>query len=92
MTGRRVGATIAFGWLAGLAITVGARDRIISTLRGGAFDEWLALLTLVALFAGCWWAGRRLRASESGSGSSSPASCSTAKRSKGLSSLNDRMT
>lgn len=64
--GQRAGAPILFGWLAGVAIAIGARDRIIATLKGGAIDEWVALFTLVALLAGSWWAGNRRRASDSG--------------------------
>jgi peptide/nickel transport system permease protein len=59
LRGQRAGAPILFGWLAGVAIAIGARDRILATFTGGSFDAWLALLTLVALLAGSWWAGNR---------------------------------
>ncbi len=57
--GQRAGAPILFGWLAGWAIAIGARDRIVTTLEGGAIDGWLALITLLALLTGSWWAGNR---------------------------------
>lgn len=70
LSGRRAGAPILFGWLSGVAIAIGARDRIIATVTGGPIDEWLALLTLVVLLAGSWWAGNRRPATESVDGRS----------------------
>ena len=61
--GQRAGAPILFGWLAGVAIAIGARDRIAATPGSGSIGEWLALATLGALLALCWWAGNRRPAS-----------------------------
>lgn len=68
LRGERIGVPIFFGWLVGIAVAVGARARVAATFRGGAFDDWLALLTLATLLVLCWTLGNRPAATTTSGG------------------------
>lgn len=46
-------------WVLPLALAVWRRRRIVATVRGGGWEEWLALATLLAVLALVWLAGNR---------------------------------
>jgi peptide/nickel transport system permease protein len=65
---RRRGALVLGGWLFLWGVAVVQADRIAATLRGGRPDEWIALASLVAGMAACWWAAGGSAAEDAGRG------------------------
>jgi len=56
------GLAVLFLWLALLSLCVTRWDRMIETVRAGAPDEWLALITTIGGLAGAWLLARSWRA------------------------------
>jgi len=66
--GRRAGLLVLLAWGLLWWLAVARRARIARTLEGGGPGEWLALATLAAGLAGCWWLGVRGTGSAGGPG------------------------
>jgi peptide/nickel transport system permease protein len=59
LSGRSGGVAVLGAWAFLWAIAVLRADRIVATLRGGAMDHWLALVTLVGGLGACPFIARR---------------------------------